>query len=384
MTTMSHDHEHDAGTTTDTMPPDEPKKTKAANRTAQGREASKANATRHGLSSKEIFPPELAEAIARYTAIAVDEFQPRTDYERSLVGEIGMARAKIERAGVLIGHDLGRTMYRAGACWDSDRREAIDNLGAKLSKDPKRVHGALRRTKQGCTWLIECWAELAEVLETNGGFDDAQRQWALDLLGVSPQARNGSKRLPSSSDGAALSRLVGWERERLEGDIAEWLEATDARRRESAQSGMSMEEDAETRRLHRHLATAKRERDWAMAELRASRAGLNSGASPAPAATPTARTPARPGPPRVPPPPEPAAAPVSATASLADALPATTPMTESESFAAWMVAGLPDDGATFDPILAPMRARQFKGGTTPWPDLLDAYRGAVVGRLAGA
>src|SRR6185312_4734415 len=197
-----------------------------------------------------------------------------------------------------------------------------------------RVAGALRRTKQGCTWLLECWAELAEVLESNGCFDDAQRQWALDLLGVSPQARNGSKRLPPSSDGAALSRLVDWERERLEGDIAGWLEATDARRRDSARSGMSMEEDAETRRLHRHLATAKRERNWAMAELRASRAGLNSGASPAtaPASTPTTRTPAPPGPPRVP---EPAAAPVSATASLAGALPATGPMSESESFAAW-------------------------------------------------
>jgi len=146
---------------------------------------------------------------------------------------------------------------------------------------------------------------------------------------------------------------------------------------------MSMEEDAETRRLHRHLATAKRERNWAMAELRASRAGLNSGVSPAPtpASTPTARTPAPPGPPRVPPPP---AAPVSPTASLSDALPATEPMTESEAFAAWMVAGLPELAATFDPILAPMRARQFRGGTTPWPDLLDAYRGAVVGRLAGA
>jgi len=378
---MSHDHEQDAGAPTATIPADEPKKTKGSNRTAQGREASKGNATQHGLSSKEIFPPELAEAIARHTAEAVAEFQPRTDYERSLVAEIGMASAKIERAGVLIGHDLGRTMYRAGTCWDSDRREAIDNLGARLSRDPKRVAGALRRTKQGCTWLLECWAELAEVLESNGGFDDVQRQWALDLLGVSPQARNGSKRLPPSSDGAALSRLVDWERERLEGDIAEWLEATDARRRESARSGMSMEEDAETRRLHRHLATAKRERNWAMAELRASRAGLNSGASPAPAATPTARTPAPPGPPRVPPPP---AAPVSPTASLADALPATGPMTESESFAAWMVAGLPELAATFDPILAPMRARQFAGGTTPWPDLLDAYRGAVVGRLAGA
>src|SRR6185312_8391346 len=178
-----------------------------------------------------------------------------------------------------------------------------------------RVAGALRRTKQGCTWLLECWAELAEVLESNGGFDDAHRQRALDLLGVSPQARNGSKRLPPSSDGAALSRLVDWERERLEGDIAEWLEATDARRRESARSGMSMEEDAETRRLHRHLATAKRERNWAMAELRASRAGLNSGAGASvPAATPTTRTPAPPGPSRVPPPP---AAPVSPTASLA-------------------------------------------------------------------
>src|SRR6185437_7174488 len=159
----------------------------------------------------------------------------------SLVGEIGIASAKIERANVLIGHDLGRTMYRAGACLDSDRREYFDNLGAMLSQDPKRVAGALRRTKQGCTWLLECWAELAEVVETNGGFDDAQRQWALDLLGVSPQARNGSKRLPPSGDGAALSSFVGGEIARAEGDIAGWLDALDARRRDSARSGMSME-----------------------------------------------------------------------------------------------------------------------------------------------
>src|SRR5207302_6849310 len=104
-----------------------------------------------------------------------EQFAPRTPYETWLVGQIARATVKLDRCEEMTLVDLQRCLDRAAFCWDSDRRAYVDNLGARLSKDPARVARALERTKQGTDWLLERWEGLGEVLHTNGAWDEPQR-----------------------------------------------------------------------------------------------------------------------------------------------------------------------------------------------------------------
>ena len=47
----------------------------------------------------------------------------------------------------------------------------------------------LRRTPQGCDWMIDRWERLAAIAR-EGGWDDLQKSLAFDLLGACPEERD--------------------------------------------------------------------------------------------------------------------------------------------------------------------------------------------------
>jgi hypothetical protein len=216
-------------------------------------------------------PEDLAAAVAARTADYAEEFAPATPFEEILVGQMGLASARLARCAEMAIADLGRCVRRAELCWERDRRQVIEDLGAKLPKDPARVSRALRRSKQGADWLIERWEGLGEILKANGTWDDAQRRLAEDLLGVPIELRN-SGRLPSSSDSKALAALVARQVADLRADQEAVLDELDEADRELTVAGMPMEEDAITARLRKYEASCRRDLHWAQAELRRSRA----------------------------------------------------------------------------------------------------------------
>src|SRR5262249_45106293 len=126
-----------------------PKRRGGGPRTPGGKERSKRNSLKHGLRAESLLPDDLADAVATRTEQFADEFQPQTAYEEFLVGQMALASVRLDRCAELSMVDIARTVERATVCWESDQRMAVEELGAKLPKDPARVALALRRSRQG-------------------------------------------------------------------------------------------------------------------------------------------------------------------------------------------------------------------------------------------
>jgi hypothetical protein len=274
-----------------------PKKRGGGPRTAQGRERSKRNGLTHGLMAKEVFPPTLAEAVEAARAAARERFQPRSEFEELLVRDLGRLLAQLEHCGELIVIDLQRQIDRAAFDWQSERRQYINDLGARLKRDPKRVKEALERTRQGAEYLISHWEDLREAVLTKGGCTERQRRLAFDLLGVPLELRDGSRKVPEATDAAGLLALIERELTRLRERLEGWLNELDEATRLMVTAGMPWEEDDATKRLRKYQATLIRERNHTLAQLRLSQtssaegkdkdaSSASSGPAPTPAPTP--------------------------------------------------------------------------------------------------
>ncbi len=151
--------------------------------------------------------------------------------------------------------------------WDHDRRVAVEEIGARLAKDPARVVPALRGRKQGADWLIERWEALGTILRNTGAWTDDQRRLALDLLGVPAELRDGGDILPPADDIEALAELAAEQVAMLQDDQEGVLDALDAKDRSMALAGMPAEEDAPSARLRKYEASCRRAFNAARAEL---------------------------------------------------------------------------------------------------------------------
>jgi hypothetical protein len=269
-------------------------------RTPEGKEQSKRNALKHGLRAKVVLPEDLAAAVDARTAELAEEFEPRSSYEEWLVREMALATARIDRCAELSLADIVRGAERATLCWEADRRKAVEDLGARLPRDPARVRHALGRSKQGADWMIERWDGLGDCLRAAGGWDEAQRSLAFDLLGVPHELRNGSAKVPPEHDSAALAALVARQVARLREDQEAMLDQLDEAEQAMAAAGMPTDEDAASARLRKYEAGCRRALLWAQAEFRRVRAGAPHAAasgSPRPVtATPATTSPPLPDP----------------------------------------------------------------------------------------
>src|SRR5262249_42558709 len=154
-------------------------------RTPEGLEASKKNSTRHGLTGKGIvLPEEMAEEVnARYNEFR-SQWRPFDSYDDWLceVASIESVKADCgQRHLIALKTDQAR---RAQTRWQADRMTEAERIAEKLIKSPGRVVLELKGFLQGAQWLILRWEGLVNVVEATGKVEDAQRQTALDLLGV--------------------------------------------------------------------------------------------------------------------------------------------------------------------------------------------------------
>ena len=83
------------------------------NQSSRGRDRSRANSLKDGLRSKVVFTQDMTNAILEKTSILTEEFKPETPYERMIIGEMAIARAKLEHASRLIIEDIDRPLFRA-------------------------------------------------------------------------------------------------------------------------------------------------------------------------------------------------------------------------------------------------------------------------------
>jgi len=149
---------------------------------------------------------------------------------------------------------------RASLCWEEDRRLAAEVLGRTLARRPSLVVGKLRKTRQGCDWLLARWRGLADLLDRVGEWTEAQTALAFDLLGTPRELRDG---LPQPSRDALDREVAGLERL-----CAEAIDELDDLEREAAERGEPVEPDGPFMRLRRDEAASLRRYQWARNRLK--------------------------------------------------------------------------------------------------------------------
>ena len=217
-------------------------------RTPEGKERSKRNAMKHCLTAED--SPRSSTSGPPSSATS----SPQTPYQEWLVGEIATATVQLDHCHELMLLDLRRCIDRGRLCWDGDRRDVVERLGAQAAQGAGAGGaGRWRATKQGAEWLLEPGRGWAQALGTNGGWDEAQRRLAFDLLGVpAGAARRRPDEVPAGGSAPGLGR-PGPAGDGPAGrgpgggaDRAGRVGAGDGGR------GMPCEEDAATARLRRY------------------------------------------------------------------------------------------------------------------------------------
>jgi hypothetical protein len=233
-----------------------------------GKDASRFNALKHGLTaaSADVLGDEDVALFEERADAYRRRYKPADAHEEELVGRMALDDLRSERCRVLYAVLINRHAGRACDAWDLDRRAEAEELATRLPRDPGRVSAALRATRHGCELMIERWEALGVIIGHAGGWDEAQRSMALDLLGVHPALRVGptAADAPEGTDPVAFGvALAGSEVARLHGLKAGRLDDWDDSERELAEKGLGAELSREMMLLHRYESQIYRRFDAA-------------------------------------------------------------------------------------------------------------------------
>ncbi len=158
---------------------------------AIGRPDPLANALKTGTPADCPRVPEDAFAVNARAGEFYMSLRPQNLYHAWLVDQVAITSLRIDREGRVERRLRDRVALRAELFWDDDRRLEAEELSDRLAAAPSKVVNLLRRTPQGCDWMIARWSRLARVADLAGSWDDAQTSLAFDLLGTRPDERSG-------------------------------------------------------------------------------------------------------------------------------------------------------------------------------------------------
>ena len=136
---------------------------------------------------------------------------------------------------------------------------------------PSRILAELRRNAPGLDWLRDQWARLGDALRDSGGWDEAQRSLALDLLGKPIVTRGPDPLGLSTAPVEDLADLVAAEVANLEARKVEAFDELEALERAMAEAGQPNSPSGEVRRLQRYEAAQWRLLQRTMKQLGESR-----------------------------------------------------------------------------------------------------------------
>ena len=236
-------------------------------RTPEGKDASRRNSLKRGLRSKIVFPDDLAELVEQRVGDCFAEFTPQSPYEKMLVRDMAIASVRFERCASLSVADLIRVADRAELCWEFDRRVSVEDFAARLRNDPSRIALGLRRSRQGTDWLIDHWETLAAIARETGRWDDDQRRFAFNLLGVPRELRAGAAKVPHGDDAPKLIALAESQVATLRHLQAIVLDDLNHAERAMSMAGMPLAEDKATAQLRKDEARARNDFARARKEL---------------------------------------------------------------------------------------------------------------------
>src|SRR5262249_3289096 len=158
------DQHHSSHTSADsqaaTQPEPPPRKRGGGPRSEQGKNKSRANACKDSLTSSVVFTPEMAAAIAEMNRILTEEYKPRTPFERMIILDMAVAKARLDLARDHSVRDYQRCILRALHFWDHDEEARALEIYKYMDRYPARTVHALGETKKGAELLISYWKGL--------------------------------------------------------------------------------------------------------------------------------------------------------------------------------------------------------------------------------
>jgi hypothetical protein len=227
------------------------------------------NSSTYDLRDRDgVVPVTMTQAVARHTKEIYAAYRPEGDHQRWLLDQVADAAAKLDHCQITIRALLDDHIDRADLCWDEDRERDIEELAARLPKDPARVARRLRSSAHGCQWLFARWEALGQALVDQGGWNEAQVNLAFHLLGVGPDLRNQYPQLNVNASLDDLSELLCEQLDALQLLRIEALDPLNAKERELTRLGYPLRPSKEFRRLQRYEGQLRRALNDSLNEFR--------------------------------------------------------------------------------------------------------------------
>ena len=151
-----------------------------------GKEVSRKNALKHGLTAQVVaLPNEDPEAIRAETEQFFETHQPRNSTEAALVKQIARASRRLERVAEAETAILASQVRRSQPQWDLAQRLKLIKLRRLLANDPAVAIPKLWAFGAGVSWLLSQWKDLEESFNrTQGWTSPTQIREALRIRGL--------------------------------------------------------------------------------------------------------------------------------------------------------------------------------------------------------
>ena len=199
--------------------------------------------------------------------------RPQNHFHAWLVTQISLLSIRIERCERIERRVRDKIAMAAEVSWEDERRLDAMLLGGQLGNKPDVVVEQLRKSPQGCEWLMTRWAMLAHSADVKGSWTAEQARLAFDLLGTPAEFREGQKpgasldfegRVvePADDPASVARREVAALRERRE-----LVSGLDEASRSLAESDLGADSDPDLRRLRRHESSLHSRLRWCLKQL---------------------------------------------------------------------------------------------------------------------
>jgi hypothetical protein len=151
----------------------------------EGKLSSSKNAFQHGMRAVTPMPDEDPALLEAREQQWNDYYRPDSPAAEHLVKQCVRATVMADHCQTYHDAVVAQQVREATERWDCTRQDEVDALAAKLSTDPASASAALRRTAQGCDYLVARWDELRIALLASGYWTSAQAVEAVHLQGFS-------------------------------------------------------------------------------------------------------------------------------------------------------------------------------------------------------
>ncbi len=130
-------------------------------RTPEGKERSRRNALKHGLTGSGVALPDedRAEIDRRYAALQ-SEMSPASEAGAAFLRRFAFMTVRIERCERHETAETSKRVRHAVARFDDERLAAVEAQGAKLYQEPDTTVRRLQATPEGIDWLLNEWSIL--------------------------------------------------------------------------------------------------------------------------------------------------------------------------------------------------------------------------------